>query len=164
MEDSARVVRLPRPTWDDYFLGVARAVAARADCTRRQVGAVIVDEQRRVISTGYNGALEGDPGCLTSGACPRGRKSLDEVPAGSSYDPGGPGFCIAIHAEANAILENNRYLNTGSTMYCTENPCHNCLQMAWAAGIETIVTPEEVIHRNMRYPRVVAEEQEVSVH
>lgn len=60
-----------RPGWREYFLGVAEAVAARGDCTRRRVGAVLVQDHR-IVSTGYNGAPRGAPGCL-EGACPRGR-------------------------------------------------------------------------------------------
>ena len=51
------------PTWDDYFLGIASAVAARAKCTRRRVGAVLTIEHR-IIATGYNGAAPGEP-CVT---------------------------------------------------------------------------------------------------
>lgn len=60
-----------RPGWDQYFLGIAQAVSARADCTRRKVGAVIVKD-RRIVSTGYNGAASGEGSCL-AGDCPRGR-------------------------------------------------------------------------------------------
>lgn len=55
---TAPASRTARPDWDTYFLGVADAVAVRADCRRRQVGAVIVSEDRRIISTGYNGGRE----------------------------------------------------------------------------------------------------------
>lgn len=58
-----------RPDWDTYFLGVAQSISARADCRRRTVGAVIVSQDHRVLSTGYNGAPPGRPGCL-AGACP----------------------------------------------------------------------------------------------
>lgn len=62
-----------RPEWDDYFLNIADAVAVRADCTRRQVGAVVVEpESKHIIATGYNGTAPGKPGCL-SGACVRGK-------------------------------------------------------------------------------------------
>ena len=64
---SPRVV----PDWDDYSLGIADAVARRAKCTRRAVGAVLVHD-RRIIATGYNGAAPGRPDCL-EGACPRGQ-------------------------------------------------------------------------------------------
>lgn len=60
--------RTTRPDWDDYFLGVADAVAVRADCRRRQVGAVIVSEDRRIISTGYNGRPRGTRAAWTATA------------------------------------------------------------------------------------------------
>jgi dCMP deaminase len=88
-----------RPGWDEYFLGIAEAVSRRADCTRRQVGAVIVDADHRIVSTGYNGAAAGKRGCL-SGACPRGRLSYDELP----HQAGGYDNCISLHAELNACV------------------------------------------------------------
>lgn len=124
-----------RPGWDDYFLGIAEAVAARADCTRRRVGAVIVKDHR-IVSTGYNGALPEQPGCL-SGACPR---ATSDVPHGSSYDTG-PGMCIAVHAEANALLYADRDKCEGATMYLTCEPCDGCQRLIWAAGISTVRYP-----------------------
>ncbi len=131
---------LSRLGWDDYFLTIAGAVSERADCTRRQVGCVIVDADHRIIGTGYNGAPAGQPGCLTAGACPRGQKSYDEVPAMSSY-ASGAGACIAAHAEANALL----YARTscaGATAYITDPPCPNCSILLAAAGIARIITPD----------------------
>jgi deoxycytidylate deaminase len=61
-----------RPSWDEYSLGVAQAVAARADCTRLMVGAVVVDTDHRISGAGYNGMRPGGPSCL-KGDCPRGR-------------------------------------------------------------------------------------------
>jgi dCMP deaminase len=91
-----------RPGWDEYFVNIARAVAERSDCRRRKVGAVLVDTGRRIVGTGYTGAPSGHPGCL-EGACPRGLLSYDEVKEFSAYDSG-PGRCISVHAEANALL------------------------------------------------------------
>ena len=51
-----------RPNWDEYFLGIAAAVAQRADCERRQVGAVVIGPDHRIVGTGYNGAPAGQPG------------------------------------------------------------------------------------------------------
>src|SRR5260221_13325879 len=74
----AESLNVLRPSWDDYFLGIAWAVARRADCRRRQIGGVIVDKDRRIASTGYNGAPWGEGSCTAAG-CPRGlrrRKAL----------------------------------------------------------------------------------------
>jgi len=129
-----------RPTWDEYFLIIAQAVATRADCTRRQVGAVIVDTEHRIISTGYNGAPAGDPGCKTAGACPRGRQGTDAVAPGSSYDTGA-GSCIAVHAEANALLYADGRATRGATLYCTDQPCDGCARLIAGAGITRVVYP-----------------------
>lgn len=121
-----------RPEWDDYFLSVAKAVSSRADCTRRRVGCVVVLDNR-IISTGYNGAPASDPGCASAGACPRGQLSYEALPKDSSYHN-----CIAIHAEANALL----YARTscvGATAYVTDNPCPDCAKLLRGAGITRIV-------------------------
>jgi dCMP deaminase len=152
-----------RPDWPKYFLDIANAVAARADCTRRRIGCVIVDPQTHdIIQTGYNGAPTGQPGCL-DGACPRGLHyertvvSLkhmdprtrcgcgkawpckDAVDPASSYDTG-PGACIAIHAEANALIRAGK-LSRGAHMYVTAEPCGGCVKMIHGAGIAKVVWP-----------------------
>lgn len=144
-----------RPNWDDYFLNIAVTVAQRADCTRRKVGAVIVKDQR-IVSTGYNGASSGQPGCLTDGACPRGQhwqnghrcggcKDLwpcdKSVQPSSSYDTGA-GSCIAVHAEANALIYADYEKCQEATLYCTDAPCDGCRKLVNAAGISRIVVPE----------------------
>lgn len=133
---------MTRPNWDEYFLVIAKAVALRADCSRRAVGCVLVDSRNRIISTGYNGAPAGDPGCL-SGACPRGQLSYDEVAALSSYDMGA-GTCISVHAEANALLYAPR-IEPGTRAYITFQPCPTCFKLLRAAGINEIYVaqPEE---------------------
>jgi dCMP deaminase len=150
-----------RPDWDEYGLGIARAVAARADCTRRRAGAVIM-KNHRIVATGYNGAPSGEPGCLTDGACPRGRHYLtpkldasaaaqcacshswpcpEAAEPGSSYDTGA-GACRALHAEQNALLFADRDKCEGATLYCTDWPCDGCMRMIRGSGILEIVTPE----------------------
>ena len=126
---------------DTYGLTVARAVAARADCTRRQVGAVIMDGEGRIVSTGYNGAPAGEPGCASAGACPRGRLSYDEHPHGVAYESG-ESRCIAVHAEANAVIYAGRERTKGCTIYVTDEPCYLCALVIKAAGIVRVVTPE----------------------
>jgi dCMP deaminase len=128
-----------RPGWDEYFLHIAEAVSTRADCTRRKVGAVVVRDNR-IVSCGYNGAPAGRPGCLTDGACPRGRQGFEHVPPGSSYDTG-DGACISVHAEANALLYADRDHCVGASLYCTDDPCDGCLRLILGAGITWVVTP-----------------------
>jgi len=120
-----------RPDWDSYFLAIAAVVATRADCSRRQVGAVVV-AGRRIVSCGYNGAPAGQPGCL-SGACPRGLSGLPHGAPGSEA-------CIAIHAEMNCLLFAGMR-SRGADLYITDEPCANCRKHALGAGIARIITP-----------------------
>ena len=128
-----------RPDWDEYFLNIALAVSQRADCRRRAVGCVIVDEQHRIVATGYNGAPSGDVGCL-EGGCPRGLLTYEEIEASSGYDTG-PGRCISNHAEANALLYAGRMVR-GCTAYVTDEPCPTCAKLLRGAGIERVVVPK----------------------
>ena len=124
---------MSRPDWDTYFLAIARVVASRADCSRRQLGAVIVDADNRIVSTGYNGSVAGAPGCLTDGACPRARAF--GVRAGAGYEETA---CIAIHAEHNCVLWSRRDLR-GCTIYITDEPCQQCTVLLRAVGIDRAV-------------------------
>lgn len=130
----------PRPTWDEWGLALAGVVATRADCTRRQVGAVLLDGGHRVVATGYNGAPAGEKGCLTASACPRGRMSLEAVEPGSSYDTGA-GSCIALHAEQNAIIRASHEDMLGATLYVTDEPCGGCWRMIQGTPIARVVWP-----------------------
>lgn len=156
----------PRISWAKWAFGVAEAVSRRADCTRRQVGAVILDLDHRLVAAGYNGAPPGAQGCLTDGACPRGRHyrklnvsapvgagfatyrcacgnpwPCDEsaVP-GSSYDTG-KGSCISIHAELNCLLD-ARCPVKGFTMYCTDEPCDGCVRAVRGAQLRSVNWPQ----------------------
>jgi dCMP deaminase len=133
-----------RPSWDDYFLDIAVAVAARADCRRARYGAVIVDGDNRIVSTGYNGGPRWGPSCL-QGKCPRGLLSQEELaPLHPDYSN-----CVALHAETNAIA----FARTdcrGATLYIAERdgnhrpPCDNCEKLVMASGISRVITP---LHR-----------------
>lgn len=122
-----------RMSWDVYGLHLAQAVSARADCLRRQVGAVIMDPEHRVISTGYNGYPPGKPGCASDGACPRGQRTNDEVAPDSDYTKG-DGKCDAFHAEENAVVYARRDLR-GCTIYITHSPCPNCQRFLRGSGL-----------------------------
>lgn len=126
-----------RPDWHEYFIGVAKAVSARADCTRRKVGVVVVDEDRRIIATGYNGAHPGGPSCL-KGECPRGRRTYAEQPG----LVGGYTDCIATHGELNALLF-ARASVVGTTVYITDPPCFDCKKVLKSCKVKTVVFPSE---------------------
>lgn len=126
----------PRPTWDEWGYQLAQTVARRADCSRRQVGAVLMSDDHRIIATGYNGAPSGQPGCLTSGACPR---ATSGVAPGSSYDTGA-GACIALHAEQNLLLRASWTDMVGATLYVTDEPCDGCYRMILGTPIARLVT------------------------
>lgn len=137
-----RPARIPdRPSWDAWALGVAVAVSARADCRRRQVGAVIVGEGHRVVSTGYNGVAPGRTGCL-SGACPRGLRGYGIVPEGVPYDEEGVGFCIATHAEVNALIQAWPGSLESASIYVTCEPCVQCYKIIANTPVRRIVYPD----------------------
>lgn len=118
-----------RQSWDDYFLGLARAASTRATCSRRKHGAVIVHD-RHIVATGYNGAPSGHAHC-DEGACPR---AQSDAPQGHDYES-----CIAIHAEANALLFSSPQERQGATLYCTGAPCFGCAKLIANSGIAEVV-------------------------
>ena len=86
-----------RPSWDVYFMRIAKIVAQRSTCLRRQVGAVIVRENR-MLATGYNGAPVGLAHCFQlPGGCLR---EAQKIPSGQRQE-----LCRGLHAEQNAILQ-----------------------------------------------------------
>ena len=122
-----------RPGWDAWAMAIAGAVSLRGDCTRRQVGAVIIGPKHEIVSIGYNGVAPGEPGCL-AGACPRGRLSLEEYPPGRGY-----GNCIATHAEMNCLIRADHERLAGATMYVTCEPCADCAKVAANTPLAQIV-------------------------
>lgn len=119
-----------RPDWNEYFLAIAGVVSSRSSCTRDKVGAVVVKD-RRIRATGYNDAPAKKPDCST---CPR---ATSGVAPGSSYDN-----CVAVHAEANALLYCDREDLIGATLYVTRSPCYACSKLIEAAGITDVVVKE----------------------
>lgn len=120
-----------RPSWDEYFLEITQLVAKRSTCLRRQVGAVIVKD-KRIISTGYNGAPRGIPHCAEVGCI---RQKL-KIPRGQRHE-----LCRGLHAEQNALLQ-AAYYGIGvkeGLLYSTHQPCSVCAKMIVNAGIKTIV-------------------------
>jgi len=120
-----------RPSWDEYFVEIARQVATRSTCLRRQVGAVIVRD-KRILSTGYNGAPRGLPHCDVAGCL---REQLG-IPSGQRQE-----ICRGLHAEQNAIIQAALHGVSveGGAIYVTHQPCITCAKMVINAGIVRVV-------------------------
>lgn len=99
-------------------------------CAKRQYMAYIIGQNKRLISQGYNGSAPGQGHC-SQGYCPR---QQDNSPSGSIYDN-----CIAIHAEANALLWANPQARQGATLILNGSPCYSCAKLAAASGITRII-------------------------
>ena len=119
-----------RPSWDEYFLHLARQAATRSTCLRRQVGALLVLD-KRVLATGYNGAPRGVAHCLDIGCL---RAQLG-ILSGERQE-----LCRAIHAEQNAIIQAavHGVPIDGATLYCTHQPCILCAKMLINCGVREI--------------------------
>ena len=113
----------------EYFLKILDLVAARSTCIRRAVGAIITDKEGHVLSTGYNGTPEDFDHC-TDNPC-----------RGASDKPGDSSNCMAVHAEANALLQCSQ-LFRAHTMYCSCLPCFQCAKMICNTNIEVIIAKE----------------------
>lgn len=133
---------MARPTWDEYFMKIAHLVAERSTCMRRRVGAIIVTD-KRIVSTGYNGAPRGLHHCLEVGCL---REKMG-IPSGERQE-----LCRGAHAEQNAIIQaaSSGGSMEGATMYCTTAPCSTCSKMIINAGIRRLVLGE-------RYPDALGE-------
>ena len=119
-----------RPNWDKYFLSIAKLVSKRSTCLRRKVGAVLVKD-KRILSTGYNGAPSNIKHCEKTGCL---REKL-RVPSGQRHE-----LCRGLHAEQNALLQAALHgvSAQGSKMYATNQPCIICAKMLINAGIKEI--------------------------
>lgn len=100
-------------------------------CSRRQYMAIIVDQHDHVVGTGYNGVPKGFQHC-TDGGCPRASSGSAH---GSGYDD-----CLAVHAEANALLHSDYTSRVdGVTLYINGPPCWDCAKLMTNAGISRLV-------------------------
>lgn len=120
--------------WDKRFLDMAEYVATWSSCYQeaRQVGAVIA-KNKRILTTGYNGASAGIESCKDKGECLR--KKMD-IASGTRHE-----ICYATHAEQNAIIQAAKMGISidGATLYCTHQPCTICAKMIINSGIKRIV-------------------------
>lgn len=122
---------------------ITQIVAERSTCVRRKVGATIVKD-KKIVSTGYNGAPKGLDHCLEIGCL---REKMG-VPSGERHE-----LCRGAHAEQNAIIQAavSGTDMEGATMYCTDSPCSTCSKMIINAGIRRLVLGK-------KYPDELGEE------
>jgi dCMP deaminase len=126
-----------RPSWDEYFMAIARVVASRSNCVKRKVAAVVTRD-RRIISTGYNGTPRGVRNC-NEGGCPRCNSFAE---GGTRLDE-----CLCSHGEENAIIQAAYHGVTvrGGTIFTTFSPCLTCTKLIINAGLSEVVY-------NLHYP------------
>ena len=147
--------------WDKRFMELTEQVATWSSCFKedRQVGAVIVRD-KRILSTGYNGAPEGVKSCKEKGECLRLKMGIT---SGTLLEK-----CYSVHAEQNAIVNAARLgvCLDGATLYCTHRPCVICAKLIVNAGIKRVVYKEgypdefavELLHEaNVQVDRYVEE-------
>lgn len=120
-----------RPSIDEYFLEIASVVAKRSTCLRNKVGAVIVRD-KRILSTGYNGAPSNMEHCLDIGCI----RQQNNIASGTRHEK-----CRAVHAEQNAIIQAALHGVgiEGATVYCTHQPCILCAKMIINSNIKRVV-------------------------
>lgn len=135
---------MKRPTWDEYFMNIAHEAAKRANCIRRQVGALIVKDHI-IVSTGYNGTPMGVRNCFDGGCL----RCLSDAAPGEGYDT-----CICVHAEENAIVLAARHgaSTNGAVLYSTLRPCFSCIKLCIQAGIKEVIYDQD-----FRYETVLEE-------
>jgi dCMP deaminase len=121
-----------RPTWDEYFMEVARTIAKRATCDRGRSGCVIA-RNKQILVTGYVGSPVGLPHCDEVGHL------FKQV---THEDGKVTNHCVrTVHAEQNAICQAARLgiPLQGSTLYCRMTPCRTCAMLIINCGIERVV-------------------------
>ena len=120
--------------WDKRFMQLAETVGSWSSCWQenRHVGAVIVKD-KRIMTTGYNGAPEGIKSCAEKKTCMRREMN---IPSGTRQE-----LCYAVHAEQNAVTQAARMgINiSGATLYCMHQPCIICTKIIINAGIKRVV-------------------------
>lgn len=123
-----------------YYLNIAKTVAQRSTCLRRNYGAILVKDDQ-ILSTGYNGSARGEDNCSDIEHCLREERGARQ---GEHYE-----WCVAIHAEANAIMSAGREAR-GATLYLYGQdaktkeeilaaPCMMCQRLIKNAGIDSVV-------------------------
>ena len=119
-------------SWDEYFMGVALLASQRSKDPSTQVGACIVDSEKRILSTGYNGFPQG---------C-----SDDEFPWNRDENLGQTKYQFVVHAELNAILNASGKKLAGSCLYVALFPCNECAKAIIQSGIKEVIYLSDKYH------------------
>lgn len=143
--------------WDQRFVALSQTIATWSSCYKenRQIGAVIV-RNKRILTTGYNGAPAGVTSCKDRGECLRVRLG---IASGTKHE-----LCYAIHAEQNAIIQAAKLGVSieGATLYCTHYPCAICAKMIVNAGIARLVYihpyPDDFSHQILDEADILVEQ------
>lgn len=142
-------IKYVRPSWDEYYFDVMRAISRRATCGRGRSGCVIVKDSH-IISAGYVGAPRGLPSCDESGHI------LQEV---IENDGSVKEHCIrTVHAEQNAICQAAKLgiAVDGGELYCTMTPCNTCAMLIIQCGIKKV-------HCLQHYPHTDIEDNNIAL-
>lgn len=126
---------MTRPSNDEYYLRMLELVASRSTCGRRHVAAIIVDEDKHVLSTGYNGVPRDFPHCRDTGG------EHDRACEGRLDKSGDSSRCLAVHAEQNALLQCHDIMRA-HTLYVSCSPCFTCAKMIANTRIKRVVCME----------------------
>lgn len=126
-------------SWDAVWMSIADAMAQRSSCVRAQCGSVVIDPSNRIIATGYNGEPADYPFNCAAG-CPHATDSPHNIV--------GYVRCIAIHAEANALLFCDRRLREGGTIYVSTTICIDCAKLIANSGVKYVMFRDDAPHRN----------------
>jgi dCMP deaminase len=121
-----------RPTWDEYFMEIAKTIAKRGTCDRGRTGCVIA-RNRQILVTGYVGSPVGFPHCDEAGHIMK--KVIHENGSISQH-------CVrTLHGEQNAICQAAKLGVSidGATLYCKMAPCRTCAMLLINAGIKRVV-------------------------
>jgi dCMP deaminase len=130
---------MTRPDNDTYFMKMAELVGTRSTCLRRQVGAVVVKE-KRVLTTGYNGAPKGLSHCGDLGCI----REQNQIESGTRHE-----LCRGVHAEQNAVIQ-AAYFGVSikdAAMYTTNFPCVLCSKIIVNAGIKEVVYKDQYVDK-----------------
>ena len=130
-----------RPSFDEYYINIAKVISERSTCLRRRYGSVLVKDNK-IVATGYNGAPIGDENCCDTGKCIR--KEMNIAP-GTQYEK-----CCSVHSEQNTLLSASSEEAKDATLYiagfnvddesiASGNPCMMCRRVIKNAKVEKVV-------------------------